>query len=195
MDPDAAGVELAGAQASRTPRAAGRRRRSGRRPAPRRRRASGRGCGARPAASRAGGPEALQDRALIQQRERLGLEPGRPAGQAEVQLGGAPAEHAGHGGHDRVVARCIRLGDEALDLAASGRSWLHSHRSASLSDHVMDNDRAGGCLAPELQVERAGHARHVLEAPRPQVERQRHVGVVARRDAAGAAWRSGGRRE
>ena len=179
MDADARPVELARRAARRTPRA-GRSPSSSSTPASgvglrRHRRAVAADESLRLAQRR---PQALQDRPLPQQREALRLEARRTAGEPLVHLGGALAEEA-------VTAAITASSgaesgsDTSRSTSRVSRSWLHSHRSASLGDGVVDDDGAGRGVAAELHVERPGDTGHVVEPAPTEVHRQRDVGVLA----------------
>ena len=133
--------------------------------------------------SRSDGPQALHDRALPQQREPLGLERRRAAGQVQVHLRRALAEELGDGLEHGLVAGRLGLGDEALDVARQ-QVLAPLPQVGLVADGVVDDHHVAGGLAADGDVERAGDAGHPVEAHRPQVQRQRHVGVLARRQLA-----------
>ena len=180
MDPDAGGVELARAQGVERPEQLvavveqpGRQRLG--LVAER-----GRGCGARGAASRAARPagsagsSAATAARTVRARSRRRHRPA-PGASRPCVVPSSPVTAA-------ITASSPVAPGSVTSRSTSrvSRSWLHSHRSRLVGDGVMDHHHVRRHIAVELDIERPGHAGHLLEAGRTQVHRQRDVGVLAR---------------
>ena len=109
---------------------------------------------------------------------------------ARVHLGRAPAEQPRPRRRRRRPRRVAAGSETRRSTSRVSTSWLHCHRSASLAMASWTTTTVvGSGSAAEVELERAGHAGHVLEAAAAQVQRQLRRRGWCRRPAGGSAWR------
>ena len=180
MDPGCGRHRACASAGRRTSRAADRRRRASGRPAPPPRRTARPGCAARGAGSRAGKPAGS-----------VGSSAARATRTARARTRATPPARARCISAVRCASRPVTAAITASSPVAPGsetrrstsrvrRSWLHSHRSASLAMASWTTTTLAASVAVELDVERPGHTGYLLEPGRAEVDGQRHVRVLAR---------------